>query len=181
MSDQPTILTSPLEFVLVGPAGGRDRVLVRSQRLGLDLIGLAAQPRKSAAGSDILTTLLGREGSQINAVSSAAQPDIDFDADRRLSEFTFAWKGFASRHDIERITKALDLQLPEAHRAIAGKNRSEIEWAIAPLVYACKTASERRLRFRRFTIATGILYAGLTLIAATIWVVFFFVNRSTFY
>ena len=155
---------SPIEFAISGPAGGRDRILVKSENAGLDLIGLAAQPgseshRKSS--SDLLSAVLGKTR-QLNFVTSFPLDDIDRDSDSRSSKFGFAWQGYASQLGMEKVQKTLNLQLPEMHRAIRNKDLQEIEWALAPLIYRCTEANERRLRSRRML----LVFFGLYLVAA---------------
>lgn len=154
-------LISPIEFALVGPAGGRDRVLVRSENAGLDLIGLAAQDWSSKERSppDLLTVFFG-ESRQLNKIHSFRLPDVSPHSDPRKSGFSFAWRGFASSGGIDRVEEVLNLQLPDLHRAITDRDFQEIQWAMAPIIYSCTQANERRMRVRRMLAGTAMVYGA---------------------
>lgn len=170
---------SPIEFAVSGPGGGRDRILVKSANAGLDLIGLTAQldaePQRRSS-SDLLSLILGKTR-QLNLVSSIPLADINPDEDSRSSRFRFAWEGYASPIGMERVKKAFDLQLPELHRAIRNKDFQEIEWALAPLIYQCSEANERRLRSRRMMLAVLAIYAISGLIGLLYLVTINFLKR----
>jgi hypothetical protein len=162
------LLASPIEFALIGPSGGRDKVLLRSPNVGLDLIGLAAEGadwKKRRSSTDILALIFGGT-KQLNIVASFPIADTNPNRDGRPSEFSFVWKGFASNLGIERVERTLNLQLPHLYLAIKGSDISEIEWAIAPIIYQCTKADERRMRFRRTLLATIALYVSVGILAA---------------
>jgi hypothetical protein len=43
MEESIVLKNSPVEFVITGPSGGRDQVLIKSDNAGLDLIGVSAE------------------------------------------------------------------------------------------------------------------------------------------
>src|SRR5262245_30141314 len=167
MKDNAIILNSPVEFAIVGPAGGRDRVLVRSENVGLDLIGLVAQgpeARKDSSADDVLSLLIG-DARQLNFVTSYPSRDINPELDSRRSVYSFAWKGYASKLGVEKIERVLNLHLPDIERAIKEGDFREIQWAIGPLIYHSTQENERRLRRRRLLFAAGVLYIGIGILA----------------
>jgi hypothetical protein len=158
---------SPIEFAISGPTGGRDRLLVRSRNAGLDLIGLAAQldiEKPHTSGSGFLS-LMFTNSRQLNLVLSFPSADVNPETDGRYSRFGFAWAGYASPVRVKKIEKTLNSQLPELYRAIRKRNREDIEWALAPLIYCCTEANERRFRSRRLLLATFAMYGVLILMS----------------
>lgn len=166
-NNRPVLVRSPIEFALIGPSGGRDRVLLRSARAELDLIGLAAEGARSKdrPSSDILGLIFG-EAKQLNVVSSFPVADTNPEKDKRRSELSFVWKGFASSSGVERVEETLNLQLPHLNAAIKSRDRSEIEWALGPIIYRCTQANESRLRVRRVLLGTTALYISIGILAA---------------
>jgi hypothetical protein len=158
---------SPVEFVLVGPLGGRDRILVRSEKAGLDLIGLAAEPalgmeRTSPESWPFMFSL----SRQLNIVTSYPLDDIDPGSDSRKSKYSFAWKGYPSSLGVHQIREALNGSLPELREAIKARDAQAIEWALAPVVYSSTRANERRTRMRNMFLTVLALYAFIGLLAA---------------
>jgi len=165
MLDDSFLLNSPIEFAITGPFKGRDRVLARSKDVGMDLIGLAAQTRDpeisyTAKQNQSLMLLLFFGSPPLNAIPSIPFDDVIPDADSRRSVFCFAWKGYASQASITKINKLLNLHLPEIYLAIKNKNINELEWALAPIIYQCTQANEKRLRYRRLILIAGAIYLG---------------------
>lgn len=171
---------SPIEFVLTGPWGGRDRILLRSELAELDIIGLAAQAddvdRDSVGASNALSILFGRED-QLNVVSSMPMIDIKPNVDSRKSKFRFAWKGFASRSGIRGVRTALNDSLPELQDALASGDMNEIEFALAPVIFHCTDASKSRLRFRRTMRLTIAIYILTSLGLVSVYVIIYLLDR----
>ncbi len=169
MQTSAFIVDSPVEFALAGPVGSRDRLLVRSRDAALDLIGLAAQGmelkyrKRNNAFFDLL--IPGRE---LNFVTSFSAPDTSPDADRRHSLYSFAWRGYASDFDVERVRHALNLQLPDLYNAFQAASLDEIQWALGPIIYQCSRINDRRVRFRRVLVSVVVTYA-IVGIAFLVW------------
>lgn len=142
---------SPIEFVVVGPDGGRDRVLVRSAGAGFELIGLAAQNSDRS-----LHPLSGRRGLGIltiepptNVISSQPLEDTRPEIDARKSRYRFAWKGFASEYFVGKVREEFMLILPNIRDAVRSGEREDVEWALAPLLLHCVESHNARLRSRQ--------------------------------
>jgi hypothetical protein len=158
---------SPIEFVISGPLGGRDRILARSQAAGLDLIGLAAQSGEDShvkPGGGPFSVMLG-PARQLNSVTSFPMADLNPEFDARGATFTFAWKGYVSAPGIDKIKEAFNASLPELHHAIRGNNAREAEWVLSPVIYCCTQANERGLRMRRVMWAILAIYSAAALAA----------------
>ena|SRR5579864_8382288 len=163
---------SPVEFVIVGPVEGRDRILVKSAAAGLDLVGLAAEDDTSdgdrvASRSDILAIFFP-SARKLNVIRSFPFPDFVPNFDGRSSRLSFAWKGFATRSGVKRIEESFKLRMSDLHRAIKDQNRPDLEWAIAPIILKCSYANEGMLRFRRVIAVTSTIYALLALLVIAI-------------
>lgn len=158
---------SPIEFVISGPLGGRDRILARSRAAGLDLIGLAARAGEDShvkPGGGPLSVMLGPTR-QLNSVTSFPMPDLHAQLDTRGATFTFAWKGYASSPGVDKVKEAFNASLSELHRAIRDNNAREAEWVLSPVIYCCTQANERGLRMRRVMWATLAIYSAAALAA----------------
>lgn len=158
---------SPIEFVISGPLGGRDRILARSRSAGLDLIGLAAQSGEDShvkPGGGPLSVMLGPTR-QLNSVTSFPMADLHPEFNARGATFTFAWKGYASSLGVDKVKEAFNASLPELHRAIRDNNAREAEWVLSPVIYCCTQANERGLRMRRAMWATLAIYSAAALAA----------------
>jgi hypothetical protein len=179
MKTQSIRLESPIEFAVAGPLGGQDRIVIRSERAGLDLIGLAAQgvehpnmlwKQDLRTSSDFLSLMFGNTP-PLNLVTSVPLYDLKPEFDNRKSSFIFVWKGYASADSIRRVEETLNLQIVDLHRAIGEGDKGEIEWALGPLIYRCARANDRRLRLRRVAwgaVATYILLSIVMLSYLTV-------------
>jgi hypothetical protein len=165
MFENAIVIESPIEFAIVGPSDSRDKVLVKSKGAGLDLIGLAAEAWSSnelPRPPDPILSLWERR--QLNVVKSFPARDVSSNSDTRSSRFSFAWIGLASRDGIQLIEKSLNLYLPDLHKAMRERDEAGIEWAIAPVIYTCTMANQRRRRIRSMLLAAAALYILLVAI-----------------
>lgn len=165
---RPVVLDSPVEFAITGPAGGRDRVLVRSRRAGLDIVGTAAQAlnveQEKGGNLSFLLTLTP----PINVVSSFTLGDIEPESDRRNSSFRFAWKGYSQSREVKEVERLLNLQIVDIQLAIKARDRSDLEFALASIIYRCKKANDRLTRYRNLIwIGVGV-YVLIGAIAAIV-------------
>jgi len=170
------IKNSPIEFVVAGPAGGRDRILIRSEHASLDLVALAVQSPDKARDyprADPLALLFGVFGSarQLNIVSSIPIADLRPETDPRKSKLTFAWKGFAGYLGRDQVRDALNSSVPDLFRALEANDHHDLELSIAPVVLACSEANEKKLRSQRFMWFALAVYALTGIGAAVYWLV----------
>ena len=165
--DYITIRNTPTEFVLTGPVKGRDRILVRSDNAGLDLIGRAVQEGLYSEHDGIpgIASVMFGKTRQLNVISSYPLPDKYPELDSRESSLRFAWQGYASKLGIKIIEKSLNATLPELYRAIQENDIQNIELALSPVIYRCTEANDKRLRSRRFMWVTLAIYAAAALFA----------------
>jgi hypothetical protein len=167
------VRNSPIEFVVSGPFGGRDRILVRSENAGLELIGLVAENDDSftsRAPSLILLSLyrIFRPGEfRAHVVDSMFMPDLQPKSDARNSRLRFAWKGLGSRQYYQYIEDSLNSSLSDLYRGIYNSDIDEVEFAIAPLIARCvKIDSRLRKRINNYSFilvayAAAIIVAGI--------------------
>jgi hypothetical protein len=171
MFDKAIVLdSSPVEFAIVGPFESRDRILVRSEKAGLDLIGLAAQSGllnhdREPEQKDLFSTLFFWDSRQLNMVKSSPMPDVASEDDSRNSHFSFVWNGLSSSSGVRQVEESFKLQLQDLHSAIRTRDIERVEWAIAPVIYGCVRASDRRLRFRRILWSGAVAYVALIALA----------------
>lgn len=167
------LLQSPVEFVLVGPSGGRDRILIRSKNAGLELIGAAQDGHLNEKSStETLSVFFSTGGESTNVVSSYPLRDIRPEIDSRSSVYRFAWSGYATSSEVDRVRETLNLQLSDIQSSIRERNPDEIEWALAPVIRRTFQARARYLRWQRMFWIGLAIYAGIGLLAA---VMYFFI------
>jgi hypothetical protein len=170
MLDNTIVIDSPIEFALIGPSKGRDKLLIKSRNAGMDLVGLARVAMdtddKEPESESILNLLFNINS--VKFVRSIPVSDARPEFDSRKSEYIFAWKGFASSNGVNRVRKALNLNAQELRAAIASSDSEHAEWSIASLIYLCAAANDYRLRFRRVIVASLISYVALILLGLVI-------------
>ena len=163
MDSKSNIITnSPVEFVLVGPLRGRDKILLSSDNAGLDIKGLAATrdaDDDSLQNQSSIFSIFLSSARQFNVLESYNTHDIDSDYDKRKSSFRFAWVGYCPPGRRERIQDLLNRTIPDIRRAILEDEETDMELAISPVILNCSVAHQRRLRSRRFMLATLVIYA----------------------
>jgi hypothetical protein len=165
-----TIKNSPIEFLLVGPQKGRDKVIVQSAGAGLDLLGLAIENQKESAmfsASPSIIGLIAGTQRQLNVIESYQVNDLSPNFDSRQSTMRFAWVGHCSPIRQERIRDSFNRSLSDLQKAIHTSNLADVEWAIAPVIFNCAIGNERRLRSRRVLYTTLVIYAitGLVMLS----------------
>lgn len=160
------IKNSPIDFVVIGPDRGQDRLLIRSENAGLDLIGLAIQSNDddnyhkyySTNKSLLINFFLPFKKSNLNIVSTITMPDINPAADSRKSKLSFAWKGLTSQNGRNDIRKVLNLSLPDLYKAIELGDQNEIELRIASTIFVCTQEIEKILWNKKITWFTTLIY-----------------------
>ena len=139
---EPLVVTnSSVEFVLAGPSGGRDRIVVRSERASLDLVALAAEPRLGRRYWFLGPGFVRR----LNVIESQRAKDLIPGSDDRKSSYRFAWAGRCSISSRDKIKKSLDSALSDLQSAIRRGDKTDVEFDIAPLILMCWRANRRVL------------------------------------
>lgn len=166
---------SPIEFVLAGPFEGRDRVLVRTEGAGLDLVALSAQTQGSSKlrrhPNDPLSGFFP-SGRNVNVVSSMSVPDLDPETDFRSSRWSFAWAGLGGAAGANFINDNLNHALPDIYEALLAGEVEDVEYAIAPVALACSQVHEKRLR----TVRSMRVIAGLYVIVGVATALYYWVR-----
>lgn len=160
------IRNSPIEFVISGPIGGRDRVLVRTESAGLDLVALSAHSVDFESGPRSIFhtfyTKLGLGGLGINTVSSLPVYDLLRDIDSRRSRVRFAWAGLSTARERIRVEDAFNRTLPDLFDAIRHKNVDHAEYSLAPLILMCSRINSERKKRTQLVRLIFLLYALFT-------------------
>jgi hypothetical protein len=166
------VRNSPIEFVVSGPLGGRDRVLIRSENAGLDIVALSSQslePEPRKPPYDPFLAFFGGSSRQLHVVSSMSVPDFRKDSDNRKSSLNFAWVGLASELRSQRIRDTFNRSLPDIFHALDSGTSEDVEFSIAPVILVCSEAHEQRRRSHRALIGILSIYGviGLGLLFST--------------
>ena len=155
---------SDIEFIISGPLGGRDRVLIQSDNADLTLLGLVAGPKLSRKRSSDLDASVAFGAfslpAPVHIVDSSAEPDLKPAVDKRTSQYRFVWRGFATSSDVNRIEQHFRLRAPLLAAAINYEDQATAEWVIAPLLAECSLAHQRRQVRRRMILTFVAIYSG---------------------
>jgi hypothetical protein len=92
--------------------------------------------------------------------------------DSRSSYYTFAWRGFASKSDLDKVARILDKQSNDIARATREGNIEDAEWQIAPIVLYCQRATEQHLAKRSFwrIMSVAVIFLSLVYGGVLWWV-----------
>lgn len=172
----PVVLTnSSVEFVIVGPVKGQDRILLSSENANLDLKGLAADPDADTLEISSLnrfySNLLSKPYRQLNVIESNPTHDLEGNYDNRKSSFRFAWVGYCSKYQKDKILKAFNRSLFELTEAINHGSKSDIEFTVSPMILECSLSHQSRnnLRDKMRLVIYGYL---ATIVGAAIYILF---------
>jgi hypothetical protein len=179
---QPKIISnSPIEFVLVAPVRGHDKIIIASDNAGLDIKGLAVD-RDTDMGSlrnlsSGMSLILGL-GRQLNVLDSHSTDDLFSEYDSRKSSFRFAWVGNCSSFGKRKIEKIFNRSLREIRAALVEEPESDIELVFSPVILSCSIAHQLRLRFRRLLLLTVTTYV-LVGVSVAVFGLFFGVLKAS--
>ena len=170
-----TIRNSPVEFLVAGPRGSRNGILIRSEDLKTDLIGFAARERGHKKQLLRISSLVSSRARRMNSVRSSSLRMVDDDPylihDERESEYKFCWIGECSSSDWGAIEEVFILYIEDILKGLQEANSDLVEWSIAPVVLRCSEAKSRIQRFRYLQLAVIGIYLitalGFLFIAAS--------------
>jgi hypothetical protein len=167
------IKNSPIEFVVSGPVGGRDRIIARTEDAGLDLVGKAVhrESRESYERSNFPFSLLLEHSAQLNTVTGGYVPDARSEVDDRDSMLAFTWRGHATSHGVRDVAHAFRTCSSDIYMAYCYGDEQDVELQVSPLIYQCSLANDNAVRSRRmmrfFLVAYSLIGLGVSL-----WYVF---------
>lgn len=143
-----TIHNSPIEFVVVGPKGKRNGVLIRSENLKTDLIGFAATGRESddfslSSLSWLFSLYFFLPSRRMYSVGSSPIRAIKYDIDKRNSEYRFCWVGMCSGSDRKSIHDTFNRYIEDLLPGIQEGDIEQVEWSISPVILRCSEANTR--------------------------------------
>jgi hypothetical protein len=170
------IRNSPVEFLVAGPRGSRNGILIKSDDTKLDLIGFAARESGHNKYSEGILLLfytffpfLYSQSRRKNSVKSSSLRMVDCDRslirghDERDSEYKFCWIGECSPSDMFAIEKVFNLYIEDVLKGLEDADNDLVEWSIAPVVLRCSQAKLRLQKTRNLILAITVIYsiAGL--------------------
>lgn len=164
---QRVVRNSPVEFVITGPSGGRDRVLIRSEEAKLDLIAAALQPPEMerlsfpVPVSELFFAAFFAPERRRFVLSSRPIADLE-GKDTRTSVARFAWRGQSDSISSAKISEILDYRLVDIFGLLArgdsDSNGPELEEILSPLLFACVEVEETYVRRRRRMSSVFVIY-----------------------
>ena len=176
-------LQSPIEFVVIGPQGDRDVILVRSENVNMDLVGFATQksfdrdlesssPESSSPGGSLFNSWIAGSSDRImNVVESSAIEPYRMDRGKRKSSYRLSWVGYCSSVRHRLIHHAFDAHTADIQHGLHEENVEQIELSLAPVIYLCTKADQRRIRLRRMMYILFGTYAIIGLGGLISWLV----------
>ena len=165
-----TIHNSNVEFVVVGPKGKRDGVLVRSDNVRTDLIGFAStgHTQRDIDATSVFRRHLG-PSRRMWSVDSFPLDRTGHEWDERKSEYRFCWVGPCSEFERNTIRNTFNRYVADLQAGIEEGALEQVEWSIAPVVLDCAVAQARgKFRRRMLVFFTGA-YAVIGVAAFVIW------------
>lgn len=171
------IKNSPVEFVVSGPMGGRDRIIIRSENAGLDLIGKAMHVggyRNDIRSNSLISQIFGAPP-RLNTVVGGYVSDVRSDIDDRDSMVTFTWRGHSTKSGVMVVHETFFIFYKEIYASYFYGDEDDVELQISPLIYQCSWANEKALRSQRMIKLLLGSYAFLGL-AASLWYVLSFLR-----
>lgn len=148
------IKNTPVEFVVSGPMG-RDRILIRSENAGMDLVGKAIHSDgyyKDIKRSPTSSILFGGPAG-LHTVQSGYVADFRSDIDGRESMLALTWRGHATNRGVEDVKETFLMYYRDIYAAYYYGDEDDVELQVAPLIYQCSLAndkavhSQKRMRF----------------------------------
>jgi hypothetical protein len=155
------------EFVLIGPLGDKDRVLARSDAVGMDLIGYAMDKDSSDENKStppFPLSLLSPNRS-FHRISSWPVHNPEPEHDKRKSSYRFAWVGKCGSGHLELIKKSFNANILDISQAISEGDREQLELSLAPILFKCNRANVFYERRQRLLIWFATVYAAFAIIA----------------
>ena len=169
------IHNSHIEFLVVGPKGNNNGVLVKSEKLKIDLIGFAAGSSDiddyDKYSFSIIDLLLFISRTKMYFVESNSARLINYnnDVDNRKTKYKFYWVGMCRSSDKKKIREIFNRCIEDLLIGIETEDIERIEWSIAPVIYHCAKA-QKQLKKRRKNLAFfSVTYLLIILITAILY------------
>jgi hypothetical protein len=158
------VKNSPVEFVVSGPMGGRDRILIRSENAGMDLVGKAVHSNYSQGvrRSSNFSLLFGGAAG-LHTVQSGYVADFRSDIDDRESTLALTWRGHATNKGVEAVNDTFLKHYRDIYSAYYYGDEDDVELQVAPLIYQCATANDKAVHSQKMMKFVLSLYALLGL------------------
>jgi hypothetical protein len=159
VNDSLVIPSSPIEFVVIGPQGKREGVLVRSENVEIDLVGFAADGRpKLERLSDPFSRLFFTSSRTMNSIGSFPIHHRDDKWDDRKAGYRFCWVGLCSDSDQGKIHEIFNRYVADLQNGIEERNVGQVEWSLAPVILHCLEAHRRLKKRKHFRLFLGAIY-----------------------
>jgi hypothetical protein len=168
-SNTPIIIdNSPLEFVLMGPNGETDSILVKSSNAGIDLLGLASYeylvPKDFATNSPTPLTFFAKFRS-INIVEvednvnvSMANDTTSTDFHPRRFAYRLIWVGQCTPYYKEKIVSLLYNNLRDLKLAFLQDEKLELEMFLGLIILHCSVYDQRIAKRQKVYFTVIIIY-----------------------
>ncbi|WP_460063111.1 hypothetical protein [Pseudomonas sp. H2_H09] len=144
------IKNSPIEFVVSGPMAGRDRILIRSENAGVDLVGKSIHSAgyKQGKAHRVTSSLIFGGPAELHTVVSGFVADFRSDVDDRESMMALTWRGYATSRGVEEVKDTFLKYYRDIYAAYYYGDENDVELQVAPLIYQCSFANDSAIRSR---------------------------------
>lgn len=151
---------SPIEFVITGPKGKRDGILVKSKNAQLDLIGFAGNAHMKMDHKCLeISNSLWKAPRTLNSAESFRLDHRNDDWDIRKSGYHFFWSGLCSQPEREKIRDIFNRYVADMQSGIEEHDVDLIEWSLSPIVAKCfftHINNEKRSRIKNIVSAIAV-------------------------
>lgn len=164
---------SPIEFILVGPFEGRDKILAQSKSPGLDLFGILNHRSMSTSKTYNDRSLFGifsKKVRNLNFVQSKKEFDLHQHIDDRYSRYWFIWVGGASSSEKKQLEYNFSDSIPSISFALQEDDRASLSMLIGGLVLQC-TEFDKKLQRRKDSLTIILFIYILVIIVVTVLIV----------
>jgi hypothetical protein len=170
-SDSGMLLNSSIPFVLVGndrysPTSRIDAVVARGNGAGIEIVGFIRESEVTHSYLDSVTRnkflLAMFRRKQFRIIRSSPTPPFHEALDQRSSRYALAWKGIAPV-SLE-IEEEFNRSLPDILIGLENKSPSEVEWALARVIFLIQKRENRLLLIGRLTWIYILLFMLLVIL-----------------
>jgi hypothetical protein len=167
---------------VIGPRENHDRVIMRSEGAGLDLLGYAIRTgledrreyRPAAFdavfSASLTMALFSRKGRRLNTITSLKVVKTGPE-DERNSSCVFAWVGESSSPNKDKIETIFNNHIVDLKEAIDSDDLEGAEWHIAPVLYECIKGQQSRSSYRAFLRVYVLALVVSALVAFVVYMV----------
>ncbi|MDL2142690.1 hypothetical protein QQY79_09170 [Flavobacterium tructae] len=163
------LVDSPVEFIVIGPIRDQLKVLIKSKKAGIDLVGFSQEENSDLyykntffMNSLVPQIVSSKNFNQIRYTFVDVTQEID-QKEFRPSLYKFVWRGARNKKINREINYHFDSKLPDIIDSIQTQDLERLEWTLATIISLCNISIVNNKTNKNFVIFTAILYSIIIL------------------